>query len=143
MHFEQVSAQDLGWYEVDAHQPLGQQSGTLYAALPHPASQGSIVAVSSLAGLIGVPGPAEAPAKFAMAIFFEALRIKKLKPAGVSVTTALPGVVDTRIRYHGYPQRQREARPQASAASGRRRDDGGRMRAPHTRRREGAASARW
>ena len=47
-----------------------------------------------------------------MAGFFEALRIE-LKPAGVSVTTAYPGVVDTRIRYHGY-----NARGEAAGVSG-------------------------
>jgi short-subunit dehydrogenase len=47
-----------------------------------------------------------------MAGFFEALRTE-LKPAGVSVTTAYPGVVDTRIRYHGY---NAQGRPPASAA---------------------------
>jgi short-subunit dehydrogenase len=60
------------------------------------------VAVSSLAGLIGVPGrSAYGATKFAMSGFFESLRAE-LKPHGVSVTTAYPGVVDTRIRYRGY-----------------------------------------
>ena len=47
-----------------------------HAALPHlVASKGSIVAVSSLAGLVGVPGrTAYSATKFAMTGFFEALR---------------------------------------------------------------------
>jgi len=66
------------------------------------ASQGRIVAVSSLAGLVGVPGrTAYGATKFAMAGFFEALRAE-MKAHGVSVTTAYPGVVDTQIRYRGY-----------------------------------------
>jgi len=74
-----------------------------HAALPHlKQSRGSIVAVSSLAGLIGVPGrTAYSATKFAMTGFFEALRAE-LKTAGVSVTTAYPGVVATQIRYRGF-----------------------------------------
>jgi short-subunit dehydrogenase len=60
------------------------------------------VAVSSLAGLVGVPGrTAYSATKFAMAGFFEALRTE-LKGAGVSVTIAYPGVVATRIRHRGF-----------------------------------------
>jgi short-subunit dehydrogenase len=74
-----------------------------HAALPYlRQSKGSIVAVSSLAGLIGVPGrTAYNASKFAMTGFFEGLRAE-LKQAGVSVTTAYPGVVATQIRYKGY-----------------------------------------
>ena len=46
------------------------------------------------AGLVGVPGrTAYSATKFAMSGFFEALRAE-LKSAGVSVTTAYPGVVE-------------------------------------------------
>jgi NAD(P)-dependent dehydrogenase (short-subunit alcohol dehydrogenase family) len=107
------SAQDLGWYERLMRINLWGSVWCSHAALPHLTSHGSIVAVSSLAGLIGVPGrTAYSASKFAMAGFFEALRIE-LKPAGVSVTTAYPGVVDTRIRYHGY-----NARGEAAGVSG-------------------------
>jgi short-subunit dehydrogenase len=59
------------------------------------------VAVSSLAGLVGVPGrTAYSASKFAMTGFFEALRAE-VKDAGVSVTIAYPGVVATNIRVHG------------------------------------------
>jgi short-subunit dehydrogenase len=77
-----------------------------HAALPHlKQSRGSIVAVSSLAGLVGVPGrTAYSATKFAMTGFFEALRTE-LKPAGVSVTLAYPGVVATQIRVRGYNAR--------------------------------------
>ena len=58
--------------------------------------------MSSLAGLIGVPGrTAYSASKFAMTGFFEALRAE-LKSSGVSVTIAYPGVVATGIRYRGY-----------------------------------------
>ena len=101
--FEEVSAQALGWYERLMRINLWGSVWCTHAALPHlKTSKGAIVAVSSLAGLIGVPGrTAYSASKFAMTGFFEALRAE-LKPAGVSVTTAYPGVVDTRIRYHGY-----------------------------------------
>lgn len=104
--FEEVSAQDLGWYERLMHINFWGSVWCTHAALPHlKAGKGRIVAVASLAGLVGVPGrTAYSASKFAMAGFFEALRTE-LKPAGVSVTTAYPGVVDTRIRYHGYNAR--------------------------------------
>lgn len=110
---EDVSAEDLGWYERLMRINLWGSVWCTHAALPHlKASQGSIVAVSSLAGLVGVPGrTAYSASKFAMAGFFEALRTE-LKPSGVSVTTAYPGVVDTRIRHHGY-----NAKGEAAGAS--------------------------
>ena len=99
--FEEVA--DLGWYEDLMKVNLWGAIWCNHAALPYlKAAQGRIVAVSSLAGLVGVPGrTAYGATKFAMAGFFEALRAE-LKPHGVSVTTAYPGVVDTRIRYRGY-----------------------------------------
>lgn len=111
---EEVSAEDLGWYERLMRINLWGSVWCTHAALPHlKTSKGSIVAVSSLAGLIGVPGrTAYSASKFAMTGFFEALRAE-LRPAGVSVTTAYPGVVATRIRYHGY-----NARGQAAGVSG-------------------------
>jgi short-subunit dehydrogenase len=99
--FEDV--QDLGWYEDLMRVNLWGSVWCTHAALPHlKAARGSIVAVSSLAGLVGVPGrSAYGASKFAVTGFFEALRAE-LKGAGVSVTTAFPGVVVTRIRYRGY-----------------------------------------
>jgi short-subunit dehydrogenase len=99
--FEEV--EDLGWYEELMRVNLWGAVWCTHAALPHlKASRGSIVAVSSLAGLVGVPGrTAYAATKFAMTGFFEALRAE-LKAAGVSVTTAYPGVVATSIRHRGF-----------------------------------------
>lgn len=99
--FEEV--EDLGWYEELMRVNLWGAVWCTQAALPHlKAARGSIVAVSSLAGLIGVPGrTAYSATKFALTGFFEALRAE-LKGAGVSVTTAYPGVVATRIRYRGF-----------------------------------------
>ena len=99
--FEEV--EDLGWYEELMRVNLWGSVWCTQAALPHlKQTRGSIVAVSSLAGLIGVPGrTAYSATKFAMTGFFEALRAE-LKGAGVSVTTAYPGVVDTKIRYRGF-----------------------------------------
>ncbi|GAB2869277.1 SDR family oxidoreductase [Pseudoduganella ginsengisoli] len=99
--FEDV--QDLGWYEEMMRINLWGSVWCTHAALPYlKQTRGSVVAVASLAGLVGVPGrTAYSASKFAMSGFFEALRAE-VKSAGVSVTTAYPGVVDTRIRYRGY-----------------------------------------
>lgn len=117
--FEQVKAQDLGWYEDLMRVNLWGSVWCTHAALPYlKQSRGSIVAVSSLAGLIGVPGrTAYSATKFAMTGFFEALRAE-LKGAGVSVTTAYPGVVATQIRHRGY-----NAAGQAAGASSLKEDD--------------------
>lgn len=100
--FSDVKAEDLGWYEQLMRINLWGSVWCTHAALPHlKASRGHIVAVSSLAGLVGVPGrTAYSASKFAMAGFFEALRTE-LRGAGVSVTTAYPGVVLTNIRSRG------------------------------------------
>jgi short-subunit dehydrogenase len=101
--FEDVKAQDLGWYEQLMRINLWGSVWCTHAALPYlKLRHGSIVAVSSLAGLIGVPGrTAYSATKFAMVGFFEALRAE-MKGAGVSVTTAYPGVVATHIRHRGF-----------------------------------------
>jgi len=102
--FEEV--EDLAWYEELMRVNLWGAVWCTQAALPAlKASQGSIVAVSSLAGLVGVPGrTAYSATKFAMSGFFEALRAE-VKGYGVSVTTAYPGVVATQIRYRGFNAR--------------------------------------
>ena len=94
---------DLAWYEQLMRINLWGSVWCTHAALPHlKASKGRIVAVSSLAGLVGVPGrTAYSTTKFAMNGFFEALRVE-LQPHGVSVTLAYPGVVATEIRYRGF-----------------------------------------
>jgi short-subunit dehydrogenase len=74
---------------------------THYALESLKATQGIVVAVSSLAGKTGVPGRTTyCASKFAQTGFFEALRIEAAE-YGVSVMTAFPGVVDTEIRRHG------------------------------------------
>jgi short-subunit dehydrogenase len=115
--FEEV--EDLGWYEELMRVNLWGSVWCTQAALPHlKRTRGSIVAVSSLAGLIGVPGrTAYSATKFAMTGFFEALRAE-LKGAGVSVTTAYPGVVATKIRYRGF-----NAQGEAAGASGLKEED--------------------
>lgn len=99
--FEDV--QDLGWYEDLMRVNLWGSVWCTHAALPWlKQSRGCVVAVASLAGLVGVPGrTAYGASKFAMAGFFESLRAE-LKPHGVGVTIAYPGVVATRIRYRGF-----------------------------------------
>ncbi|MBI5275720.1 MAG: SDR family oxidoreductase [Burkholderiales bacterium] len=115
--FEDV--QDLRWYEDLMRVNHWGAVWCTHAALPHlKQSRGSIVAVSSLAGLVGVPGrTAYSATKFAMTGFFEALRAE-LKTAGVSVTTAFPGVVATKIRHRGY-----NASGQPAGSSGLKEDD--------------------
>ena len=112
--FSEVQAEHLAWYEQLMRVNLWGSVWCTHAALPHlKARRGRIVAVSSLAGLVGVPGrTAYSASKFAMTGFFEALRAE-LQSSGVSVTTAYPGVVATRIRYHGY-----NARGEAAGSSG-------------------------
>jgi short-subunit dehydrogenase len=94
---------DLGWYEELMRINLWGSVWCTHAALPYlKQSRGSIVAVSSLAGLVGVPGrTAYSATKFAMGGFFEALRAE-VRSAGVSVTVAYPGVVATQIRHRGF-----------------------------------------
>jgi short-subunit dehydrogenase len=94
---------DLSWYEDLMRVNLWGSAWVTHAALPAlKASRGLIVAVSSLAGLVGVPGrTAYSTTKFAMNGFFESLRVELL-PHGVGVTIAYPGVVATDIRLRGY-----------------------------------------
>jgi short-subunit dehydrogenase len=110
--FDEVT--DLGWYETLMRINHWGAVWCTQAALPHlKASRGRLVAVSSLAGLVGVPGrTAYSSTKFAMTGFFEALRVE-LAAFGVSVTIAYPGVVATAIRYRGF-----NARGEAAGRSG-------------------------
>jgi short-subunit dehydrogenase len=111
---EEVPADKLGWYEDVMRVNLWGSVWCTHAALPALiAAKGSIVAVSSLAGLVGLPGrTAYSASKFAQAGFFEALRAE-MKAHDVSVTTAYPGVVLTQIRQHGL-----NAQGQALGSSG-------------------------
>lgn len=105
---------DLAWYERLMRINLWGSVWPTHAALPHiKATKGRIVAVSSLAGLVGVPGrTAYCATKFAQTGFFEALRVETAQH-GVSVTIAYPGVVATEIRYRGF-----NANGQAAGKSG-------------------------
>ena len=102
-HATLADVPDLGWYEDVMRVNFWGAAWCTHAALAHLiASRGRIVAVSSLAGLVGVPGrTAYSASKFAMTGFFEALRVE-LAPRGVGVTIAYPGVVDTQIRHRGF-----------------------------------------
>ena len=99
--FEEVT--DFAWYE---QMMRVNYFGSLWCtrhALPHlKARRGLIVAVSSLAGKVGIPTrTGYSPTKAAQALFFEALRLE-LRASGVDVTIVYPGVVATGIRRHGY-----------------------------------------
>ncbi len=117
--FADVKPADLHWYEDLMRVNLWGAVWCTHAALvPLKAARGRIVAVSSLAGLVGVPGrTAYSASKFAMAGFFEALRVE-LKQSGVSVTTAYPGVVATQLRHRGL-----NAKGVAAGSSGLKEDD--------------------
>jgi short-subunit dehydrogenase len=95
--FEDVT--DLSLYErLMRVNYLGSVYPTWYA-LPHlKKSRGQIVAVSSLAGLTGVPRrTAYAATKHAQVGFFDSLRIE-LRGTGVSVTVIAPYFVQSEIR---------------------------------------------
>jgi short-subunit dehydrogenase len=95
--FEDVT--DLSLYErLMRVNYLGSVYPTWHA-LPHlKKSRGQIVAVSSLAGLTGVPGrTAYAATKHAQVGFFDSLRIE-LRDAGVAVTVIAPYFVQSEIR---------------------------------------------
>ncbi len=99
--FEEVT--DFGWYE---DMMRVNYMGSLYCtryAIPHlKKSRGQIVAISSLAGKVGIPGrTAYSPSKAAQALFFEALRLE-LQDSGIDITIVYPGVVATDSRLHGY-----------------------------------------
>jgi short-subunit dehydrogenase len=99
--FDEVT--DFAWYETMMRvNYLGSLYCTRYA-LPHLKNRrGQVVAISSLAGKVGIPGrSAYSPTKAAQALFFEALRLE-LKESGVDITVVYPGVVATDIRRHGY-----------------------------------------
>lgn len=117
--FEDVAAPDLHWYEDLMRVNFWGAVWCTHGALPHlKASRGRIAVVSSLSGLLGVPGrTAYAASKFALTGFFEALRAE-LKRSGVSVTIAYPGTVATALRQRGY-----DARGHRSGASGLKEDD--------------------
>lgn len=106
--FEDVD--DLAWYETLMRINHWGAVWCTHAALPHlKRTRGRLVAVASLAGLVGVPGrTAYSGTKFAMVGFFEALRTE-LAGAGVSVTIAYPGVVATEIRRRGFDAQGRPA----------------------------------
>lgn len=94
---------DLAWTEALMRINHWGSVWCTHATLPHlKASRGRIVAVASLAGLVGVPErTAYCSTKFAMVGFFEALRVELLAD-GVGVTIAYPGVVATEIRRRGF-----------------------------------------
>jgi short-subunit dehydrogenase len=102
-HARFADTPDLKWTEALMRINHWGSVWCTHAALPHLVrSGGRIVAVSSVAGLVGVPfRTAYCATKYAMTGFFEALRAE-LAGAGVSVTIANPRVVATQIRHHGY-----------------------------------------
>lgn len=114
MHAEFADISDTGVYEKLMRINLMGSVWPTHAALQHlKQSKGLVVAVASLAGLVGVPGRTTYCAtKFAQTGFFEALRTE-LQPQGVDVTIIYPGVVATEIRRNGW-----NARGETAGSSG-------------------------
>ena len=106
--FEDVT--DFGWYEdMMRVNYMGSLYCTRYASPHLKKRRGQIVAISSLAGKVGIPGrTAYSPTKAAQALFFEALRLE-LQQSGIDITIVYPGVVATNIRLHGYGANGRPA----------------------------------
>ena len=102
-NFAEIKPDDLNWMHDLMELNYWGSVWPIHAALPYlAASKGRIVAVSSVAGLIGVPGRiAYSGTKFALSGFCEALRAE-LEPSGISITIVYPGVVKTDIRKVGY-----------------------------------------
>ena len=111
-NFDEIT--DTGVYEKLMRINLMGSIWPTHAALAHlKSSKGLVVAVASLAGLIGVPGRTTyCASKFAQTGFFEALRVE-LAPEGVDVCIVYPGVVATEIRRNGW-----NAKGQTAGVSG-------------------------
>jgi len=107
-NFDEIT--DTGVYEKLMRVNLMGSIWPTHAALPHlKSSKGLVVAVASLAGLIGVPGRTTYCAtKFAQTGFFEALRVE-LAPDCVDVCIVYPGVVATEIRRNGWNEKGQTA----------------------------------
>lgn len=102
-NFEGTTDVDLEWFEKLMVINYWSVVWLTHAALPHLlASKGLVVGVSSVAGLVGVPGrTAYCGTKFAMNGFLEALRAE-LGHKGLRVMLAYPGTIDTNLRKHGF-----------------------------------------
>ena len=116
-NFDEIA--DTGVYEKLMRINLMGSIWPTHAALAHlKSSKGLVVAVASLAGLIGVPGRTTYCAtKFAQTGFFEALRVE-LAPDGVAVCIVYPGVVATEIRRNGWNAQGQPARVSSVNESG-------------------------
>jgi len=102
-NFEGFTDADFDWSERLMVMNYWSVVWLTKAALPHLlASGGLVVGVSSVAGLVGVPGrTAYCATKFAMNGFLEALRAE-LAHKGLRVMIAYPGTIDTDLRKRGY-----------------------------------------
>ena len=116
-NFDEIA--DTGVYEKLMRINLLGTIWPTHAALAHlKSSKGLVVAVASLAGLIGVPGRTTYCAtKFAQTGFFEALRVE-LAHDGVAVCIVYPGVVATEIRRNGWNAQGQPARVSGVNESG-------------------------
>jgi short-subunit dehydrogenase len=102
-NFSDFTDADLDWSEKLMVMNYWSVVWLTKAALPHLlASKGLVVGVSSVAGLVGVPGrTAYCATKFAMNGFLEALRAE-LTHKGLRVMIAYPGTIDTDLRKRGF-----------------------------------------
>ncbi len=102
-NFSEFTDADFDWSEKLMVMNYWSVVWLTRAALPHLlASGGMVVGVSSVAGLVGVPGrTAYCATKFAMNGFLEALRAE-LAHKGLRVMIAYPGTIDTHLRKRGF-----------------------------------------
>lgn len=102
-NFQTTTDVDLDWFERLMVINYWSVVWLTHAALPHLLdSRGLVVGVSSVAGLVGVPGrTAYCGTKFALNGFLEALRAE-LGHTGLGVMIAYPGTIDTNLRKNGF-----------------------------------------
>ena len=133
MHANLDEITDTDVYEKLKRVNLMGSIWSTHAALAHlKSTNGLVVAVAILAGLIGVPGRTTYCAtKFAQTGFFEALRVE-LAPNGVHVCIVYPGVVATEIRRNGCNAKGQTAGVSGLNEAGAMSDERCAMRSTHT-----------
>ena len=113
-NFEDVPADKLAWYEQLMRVNLWGSIYCTHAAMPHlKQTQGRIVALSSLAGLVGIPGrTAYCASKFALVAISRTLQ-QELNGTGVFCSVICPGVAQTGFQLNA----PNEKYPRAAALS--------------------------
>lgn len=109
---EMTSAQVAALVDVNVRAPLQLARAAVAAYREQPAGPRAICFVSSIAGAVGVPGESVYSAGKAAIESFAVLLREELRDQQVSVSTVLPGVVDTEFfAQRGRPYDRRFPRP--------------------------------